>query len=241
MGVTAVISSGDAGVSSRNGQCLGPHHDVFVADDFCGCPYVLCVGATKLNAIDKPEVAVDRFSSGGGFSNIHHRPSYQNHVLDNYLLRHNPNYRSYNTSDDLIPDNEGIYNRGGRAFPDISALGQEGAVVTNGMFQLSGGTSMSSPIIAAIINRINEKRLSIGKGPVDFVNPALYNMTSKKQKYQDYFNNVTSGDQSLRGIGSDRFYSSCGNKGFSCVEGWDPVTGLGTPRYDRWEEYFVKL
>lgn len=241
MGVTTVVASGDAGVSNRNGKCLGAHHDVFVGDNLCSCPYILSVGATKLNAIDQPEVAVDGFSSGGGFSNVHRRPSYQNHVLDNYLLHHNPNYRSFNTSDGVIPDDGGIYNRGGRAYPDVAALGQSGAIVANGRFQAVGGTSMSAPIIAAIFNRINEQRLSIGKGPVGFVNPALYDLASKKEYYQYYFNDVTVGDQRWGGIGADRQYSSCGNTGFSCVEGWDPVTGLGTPRYDRWEDYFVNL
>lgn len=39
---------------------------------------------------------------------------------------------------------------------------------------LEAGTSASSPIFAAIINRINEERLEIGKKTVGFINPALY-------------------------------------------------------------------
>ena len=29
--------------------------------------------------------------------------------------------------------------------------------------------------------------------------------------------------------------------GFSAVEGWDPVTGLGTPNYPKMLEYFMSL
>jgi tripeptidyl-peptidase I len=33
----------------------------------------------------------------------------------------------------------------------------------------------------------------------------------------------------------------CGTKGFSAVEGWDPVTGLGTPNYPKMLELFLGL
>lgn len=237
MGITVVVASGDAGVTDRKGLCFGPYHNIFVPDDLCSCPYITGVGSTILKAIDQPEVATDRFSSGGGFSNNFLRPSWQDDAVGNYLLRHNPGYKAYNTSDGKIPPNSGIYNRGGRGFPDVAALGDNGLVASNGELVLYGGTSMSAPIVAAIFNRINEKRLSVGKGPIGFANPALYALSKKKGSFQD----VTVGDQRLGGIGSDRRYSSCGNNGFSCVPGWDPVTGLGTPNYQVWESYLLSL
>lgn len=33
----------------------------------------------------------------------------------------------------------------------------------------------------------------------------------------------------------------CGTKGFSAVKGWDPVTGLGTPKFDDLLKIFLKL
>jgi len=33
----------------------------------------------------------------------------------------------------------------------------------------------------------------------------------------------------------------CGTDGFQAVEGWDPVTGLGTPNYPAMEELFLSL
>lgn len=41
-------------------------------------------------------------------------------------------------------------------------------------FELSGGTSASTPIFSAVINRINEERINVGKGPIGFLNPSLY-------------------------------------------------------------------
>lgn len=45
-GTTVVVASGDDGVAATNGYCLGPHHDIFVADNPSGCPYVTSVGST---------------------------------------------------------------------------------------------------------------------------------------------------------------------------------------------------
>lgn len=43
-----------------------------------------------------------------------------------------------------------------------------------GEFGLSGGTSASTPIFAGVVNRLNEERLNVGKGPIGFLNPSLY-------------------------------------------------------------------
>jgi tripeptidyl-peptidase-1 len=97
--------------------------------------------------------------------------------------------------------------------PDVAAIGQ--AIVNFGDKQpyLVGGTSASAPVFAAILTRINEERLGAGKPPVGFVNPTLY---ANPQAFNDIV------------VGSN---PACGTKGFKCAEGWDPVTGLGTPNY----------
>lgn len=85
---------------------------------------------------------------------------------------------------------------------------------------------MSAPIIGGIINRINEERLKAGKSPVGFINPAIY-------AYQEMFTDVVHGDQYSNG--------ACKNKAFSAVRGWDPVTGMGTPKYEKMLEIFMGL
>ncbi|EGX88268.1 alkaline serine protease AorO, putative [Cordyceps militaris CM01] len=241
VGVTVVVSSGDTGVASRRNKCAGPHHDIFTPSFLAICPFVTAVGSTVLpkgRKVGDAEVVTDSFSPGGGFSNVFPRPAYQNAVVSNYLLRHNPNYFSYETTNGTIPtDTRGIYNRAGRAYPDVAALGDNGLVVVGGKPTTGSGTSMSAPIVAAIFNRINDVRMSAGKGPIGFANPALYAAVDR----DGFFNDVTEGNQALGGIYSDRGFSACGNNGFSAVEGWDPVSGLGTPNYEEWVKYFLEL
>ncbi|KAG6227008.1 hypothetical protein E4U25_007919, partial [Claviceps purpurea] len=55
------------------------------------------------------------------------------------------------------------------------------------------------------------------------------------------FNDVVKGNQHLGGPYDSRYPSVCGNDGFSAVPGWDPVTGLGTPKYPEMLKYFVNL
>lgn len=99
---------------------------------------------------------------------------------------------------------------------------------------IDGGTSESSPLVAAIFTRINEERIAKGKKPLGFVNPAIYS-------HPEAFNDITKGNQALGGPDSDDQPSKCGNDGFSAVPGWDPVTGLGTPNYPRLLKALVDL
>lgn len=48
----------------------------------------------------------------------------------------------------------GLYNRIGRGFPDISAVGHWWLDFNEGEEGGWGGTSMSAPIVASIINRV---------------------------------------------------------------------------------------
>lgn len=135
-GTSIVISSGDSGVSGPAGDdntngCLNGTAGVgtvFSPDFPATCPYVTAVGATYLptgaNVKTDSEVAVTRFPSGGGFSNIYPIPSYQSSAVNTYLTQHTPPYKAYQTTEDQnIGANGGIYNSAGRAYPDLSAIG----------------------------------------------------------------------------------------------------------------------
>ncbi|KAK6439473.1 hypothetical protein LTR95_004324 [Oleoguttula sp. CCFEE 5521] len=186
-GTSVLIASGDSGVAARGTDdgnadgCLG-NGEVFNPDFPASCPYVTSAGATYLppggSAAKDEEVAVTRFPSGGGFSNIYAQPSYQSKAVNTYLTTHTPPYKTYNTSGMNNPPETvtkgGIYNVGGRGYPDISAVGDNVVIFNNGAPTLIGGTSASAPVFAAIVNRINEERLAVGKKPVGFLNPTLY-------------------------------------------------------------------
>lgn len=222
-GMSVVVASGDSGVAGRGGDptpsnCLGKNGKVFAPDFPASCPYLTAVGATVIpmgaSADSHQETAVTRFPSGGGFSNIYERPDYQSQAVANYFAKAKPTYPYYESvNNNSFGANEGIYNRIGRGYPDVSAIG-DNVVIYNKLIPTSiGGTSASAPVFAAILTRINEERLAAGRPTVGFVNPTLY-------AHPEAFFDVTQGTN-----------AGCGTDGFSAAEGWDPVTGMGTPNY----------
>ncbi|KAF8136815.1 peptidase S8/S53 domain-containing protein [Mycena galopus ATCC 62051] len=227
-GISVVVASGDSGVAARatddgnaNG-CLGTDAKVFNPDYPATCPYVTSVGATYLPSdasyASDSEVAVTSFPSGGGFSNIYAIPDYQADAVATYLNDHTPKYLSYSSLPSPIysasySSASGIYNSNGRGYPDLSAVGDNIVIFSDEAPTLVGGTSASAPVFASILTRINEVLLSKGKKPVGFVNPTLY---ANPQAFHD----MTTGSN-----------PGCGTKGFSAANGWDPVTGLGTPNF----------
>ncbi|KAI5305495.1 RNA polymerase II subunit A C-terminal domain phosphatase [Ascosphaera pollenicola] len=228
-GITVVAASGDAGVQSEVDEkegCLN-NGKTFAPQFPASCPYVTTVGATALPADAKPvagsEVASFGFASGGGFSNIFQRPSWQDKVVNAYFDKHDPKYKWYHSSaNDTVDTTQGAYNRAGRAYPDVAAVGQSIPVVLKGKLRLEAGTSASAPFFASMLSLINEERIAANKSTIGFINPILY-------ANPDIFNDIT--------IGKNQ---GCGTEGFSAVEGWDPVTGLGTPDYKRLLEVFMK-
>ncbi|KAH9071521.1 subtilisin-like protein [Lactarius deliciosus] len=71
-------------------------------------------------------------------------------------------------------------------------------------------------IVAGIISLLNDYRLSQGKRPLGFLNPWIYGGGLEG------FNDIVSGSN-----------PGCNTDGFSAIVGWDPVTGLGTPDFER--------
>ncbi|KAJ9220584.1 hypothetical protein DTO271D3_4637 [Paecilomyces variotii] len=231
-GVSVVVASGDSGVAGRGGDptpsnCLGEDGTVFAPDFPATCPYVTAVGATYLplggSAEKDEEVAVTRFPSGGGFSNIYKAPDYQTSAVAAYFKEKNPPYKYYESVDNSsFAANGGIYNRIGRAYPDVAAIGDNVAIYNAGAPTLIGGTSAATPVFGAILTRINEELIAKNKSTVGFVNPILY-------AHPEVFNDITVGNN-----------SGCGTPGFYAAEGWDPVTGLGTPNYPALLDLFLK-
>ncbi|KAL4803820.1 peptidase S8/S53 domain-containing protein [Aspergillus unguis] len=235
-GVSVVIASGDYGVIVDS--CNGPNRTIFDPDFPATCPYVTVTGMTKLPVGGDPynphEVAAyapdpdspREFSSGGGFSNIFERPAYQDDAVEGYFSRAKLDLPFYETvNNESMGAGGGVYNRIGRAYPDISLTGDGYLIYVRGMAGIGGGTSASAPLFGAMLTRINEVRLAAGMPTVGFANPVLY-------AHPEVFRDVTEGYN--EGCGGER-----GTVGFSAIEGWDPVTGLGTPVFDRLLEVFM--
>lgn len=185
-GVTVVESSGDYGVGGRRydsrAGCLGPNKDVYSPRTMSNCPYVLSVGATALvddvqNKGRFREVAPTFFSSGGGFSNVFRTPIWQKKHVRNYLCRANMTGLGYvgggHNFSNVGSEPGKLFNRAGRGYPDVAAIGDNYLVSVQGMTTRLSGTSVAAPVWASILTLINEERLAAGKGPVGLVHQVL--------------------------------------------------------------------
>ncbi|KAI0055948.1 family S53 protease [Artomyces pyxidatus] len=139
--------------------------------------------------------------SSGGFSNYFRTPSYQASVVSDYLAK-------------LGARNRGLFSATGRAFPDVSAQAGNFSMIWKGEQILVTGTSASSPTFASVIALLNDELIAAGKSPLGFLNPFLYTTG------RNALNDVTTGSN-----------PGCNTSGFPAAEGWDPVTGLGTPNF----------
>lgn len=197
-GISVLFSSGDSGVGA-DGYCFSNSNvsqPTFLPEFPATCPWVTTVGAT---ASFEPEVAVSRFGSGAGFSNYFPMPDYQKAAVDGYL--------------DKIGDlYEGLYNRSGRAYPEVAAQGNHDIIVWAGNVTTIGGTSASAPTFAAVVALVNDALIAAGKPPLGFLNPWLYGGAFAA------LTDITEGSS----IG-------CNTSGFPAEVGWDAVTGFGTP------------
>jgi tripeptidyl-peptidase-1 len=197
-GASVMFSSGDSGVGAD--ECLtndGTNKVQFQPAFPAACPWVTAVGATTGIS---PEVAVNQFGSGGGFSNYFGQPSYQTTAVKAFLAK-------------LGKTNAGLFNASGRAYPDVSAQGQEFQVVVGGEVESVDGTSCAAPTFSGVIALLNDFSLAKTGKTLGFLNPLLYANPSA-------LNDIKSGDN-----------PGCGTNGFSAGTGWDPVTGLGTPNF----------
>lgn len=110
----------------------------------------------------------EEYYSGGGFSNYWPAPSYQEATLANYFTNTPPPY------DNLTIYGTPYYNKSGRGYPDVAAVGQNIILYAGNEPAFVGGTSASAPIFSSIITLINEQRLAAGKSTVGFINPTIY-------------------------------------------------------------------
>ena len=176
--------------------------------------WVTSVGATRFigQKAGAEEMATDQFGSGGGFSwmfNYSTDAAYQTEAVQAYL----------ETAKASLPPAQ-AFPTFGRGTPDVSALGEGYQVLINGSVSSVGGTSASTPTFAGLISLINDARLLAGRKPMGFLNPFIYQNTQA-------FTDITKGQNAI-GRGDITL-----PYGFNCTKGWDPVTGVGSPIFDK--------
>ena len=158
------------------------------------------------------EIAIDWFGSGGGFSDVYARPTYQNTAVSAYL------------SKSITFPPSSYYKSGNRATPDVSIYASSFPVIIAGALNFIGGTSLSSPLWGGVVSLINEISTKYTGKTVGFVNPLLYTMWSSDPTT---FIDITSGNNA--GCPSSPCAQTC--TGFYATSGYDAVTGLGSPNW----------
>lgn len=199
-GVTVIFGAGDWGVGNPEQCHAADGSPRFVARFPDSCPWGTSVAATR--DINPQIVAYnDRngFVSGGGFSEYFPRPAYQGEEVDSYLTSLGDRY-------------DGLYNRKGRAYPDVAAMGYRILTIWNGTSRAFDGTSASAPIFGAVVALVNDALLAAGKPVLGFLNPWLY--AGGHRAFRDVTHGSTKG---------------CDTEGFPAMKGWDSASGFGTP------------
>ncbi len=144
---------------------------------------VTAVGGTTLSMSGPNKTSETAWSgSGGGISGIFAKPAYQS-TLD------------YST----------------RAVPDVSADANPNTgvlIILKGTPLQVGGTSVSAPVWAGLMARVNGSRLAAGKKTLGLLNTRVYPLLKTAN-----FRDITVG----------------GNGGYSAGIGYDLVTGIGSP------------
>jgi len=206
-GISLLFASGDSGATSDFGGCPGGKFTPM----YPACsPWVTAVGGTTQGATNKDEVTAWSFSSGG-FSNRYNRPAWQQEWVQTYL------------EDPVLLSLKDFYNNQGRGFPDVASMATAFPIIVDKEAVCVSGTSCSSPTFGGIIGLLNDQRLQRGESTLGFLNPWLYLNASAG------FTDVTVG----KNIGCDAGDSELGDVGFPALVGWDAVTGLGWPIYEK--------
>ncbi len=166
-----------------------------------------------MNCQNNPGVReVGWIASGGGFSHVFAKPSYQGTLPAGSTpigaMRGVPDiaYQASSRTGVLVYDTAPGDAEDGLTCPTGDPCSAGWYVV--------GGTSSSSPQWAGLV-AIADQMAGHGLG---LINPALYNLASGPN-YGTYFYDVTTGNnQAVPTV-----------PGYPATTGWDPVTGLGTP------------
>ena len=175
----------------------------FVPTFPCASPFETCVGGTEGGYAAGDVETAVKFTDGG-FSNNFARAPYQEEAVMGWLQ-----------SAAAGKTNASLFNASGRGFPDVGAMAVNFQVFNGGHELNVGGTSAATPTFAGVAALLNDRRVAAGKPPLGFLNPLMY-------MHPDAFLPITEGTN-----------PGCGTDGFYAAKGWDPLTGLGSPDFQK--------
>jgi len=177
----------------------------------CASPSVTCVGGTHLleTATAFRSVESAWSGSGGGCSTQEAAPTFQS----GYSTGACSTFRGVPDIAALADPDTGVYNYWG-----TNAGG------TAGLYCCIGGTSLATPLTAALVANIDAARVAAGKAILGSNLATLIYQSVASPYYRYRFYDVTTG-----------------SSGFSAVAGWDRATGLGVPISPSLANYLVSL
>jgi subtilase family serine protease len=125
--------------------------------------------------------------------------------------------------------------QGSRGIPDLSwNAAVDGGVLVhlgflgadNNGFYIFGGTSASSPQLAAVVALANQARHAAGKDSIGYLNPLLYTLPSSD--FMDVVPQTFGTGDGLTTLDSNEQFGT-GVAGMPTTAGWDLSTGFGSP------------
>tara|TARA_Y100001958_G_scaffold151604_1_gene136739 strand:+ start:1450 stop:3123 length:1674 start_codon:yes stop_codon:yes gene_type:complete len=244
-GTTIVVASGDAGAPGRTNEGCdagSPINPVFPGSS----PYVLSIGATYVEKDNRmlnfstplcqnhscvtgnieQTISYDNvgWTAGGGFDSYQNKtPWWQLDAVTGYLA----------SGVGLPPDEN--YNKNGRAYPDVAAVGHSCPTVVNKGLLSIDGTSCSAPVVGGLLTYVWDTLWREHKIKLGFANPLIYYI---QRQCPECFNDITTGYNWCTES------ACCENKtsyGFSATMGFDPVTGLGSLNIDKITSFITTM
>jgi subtilase family serine protease len=213
-GQTILVAAGDDGAAGQvfsNGSCVtGTSANV---NELASNPLITSVGGTSFDSSsfsgpggtivahttertwDDPNDGIAKGgATGGGASAFFSKPAFQIGTTPNDSARDQPDVAL------LASPN----------FPGSFFFNDDGG--GGAVLSIVGGTSLSAPMWAGIVNLVSQK----SGGNLGSINPTVYKIASAGQSAAGFFD-ITSGNNAFNGVA-----------GFSAMPGYDQVTGWGT-------------
>ena len=198
LGDTVIASSGDSGgYECMQADARAPTRDAIGVSAPASSPDVLSVGGTRLSLNARGgyydetpwNYAVANEGTGGGVSQAYSDPNFQQ------TAQH------------------GRWSK--RTVPDVSAIGDPETGLLNysdGGWSQGGGTSLATPVWAAITALLNQYLKQQGQRPLGFYDAALYALAAGSPSHPPFHDIITGG-----------------NMVYNAGAGYDLASGLGSP------------
>ena len=227
-GQSILVAAGDSGSASCFQLQGGGFNTALNADDPAAQPYVTGVGGTNLtlnadNSYQTETVWNSGFlggAGGGGISQFWKRPSWQTGPGVN-----NPQYaNNMRETPDVSLDADPATGYPVYCTAGSTCNGSGGIGGSSGGWITVGGTSAAAPMWAAMIALANEQAANAHRGPVGFLNPALYRIASGSHYGSDFHDITPPSNPSAPSNNDEGFNGGA----YPVTQGYDMATGWGS-------------